>query len=338
LEVKKIRWIREERRKRLMRPLQSEKTRQLTQRAVDRARRARIELLVLTPMAVAVFYAYQNRKEIFGLDKEIRIAAVVAMVAIGLAVARAIGRALAPWMNANVDRGTAGTLGFLIRLFTLALAVIIALRIAGLHPSTLAVGGAFTAIVVGLAAQQTLGNLFAGLVLLSTRPFKVGERIRLQAGGLAGQIEGDVHSLGLLYVTLAQGRDPILVPNSVVLTAAIVPLREPASVDLRARLRRSVRPSHLEALIEESITTPLTGDPHIALEEIDEDGVVMRIAATPVHHADGPKLADQILAAVADITRESDAARPRESGNGNGRFPRDEQRDGERVTTDGDGG
>jgi small conductance mechanosensitive channel len=44
---------------------------------------------------------------------------------------------------------------------------------------------AVTAIVVGLAAQQTFGNLFAGIVLLSARPFRIGERIRLQ-GGAAG--------------------------------------------------------------------------------------------------------------------------------------------------------
>ena len=55
---------------------------------------------------------------------------------------------------------------------------------------SLAVGGAFTAVVFGLAAQQTLGNLIAGMVLLSARPFRVGELVRLQAGPLAGRTEG----------------------------------------------------------------------------------------------------------------------------------------------------
>jgi small conductance mechanosensitive channel len=35
-------------------------------------------------------------------------------------------------------------------------------------------------------------------VLVSARPFRVGERLRLQAGGLAGQTEAVVSSLGLL--------------------------------------------------------------------------------------------------------------------------------------------
>jgi small conductance mechanosensitive channel len=58
-------------------------------------------------------------------------------------------------------------------------------------------------VVFGLAAQQTLGHVIAGTVLLSARPFRVGDRVRLHAGGLAGQIEGVVSSLGLLYTTLA---------------------------------------------------------------------------------------------------------------------------------------
>src|SRR5439155_14455993 len=119
-----------------------------------------------------------------------------------------------------MDPATAGTVGFLIRLITIAIAVIAALRIAGLRPQTLAVGGAFTAVIVGLAAQQTLGNLIAGTVLLSARPFRVGERVRVQAGAIAGQIEGVVSSLGLLYTTFAQGADQVMVPNSVVLNVA----------------------------------------------------------------------------------------------------------------------
>ncbi len=44
------------------------------------------------------------------------------------------------------------------------------------------------------------------MVLISARPFRIGDRVRLQGGGLAGQIEGTVASLGLLYVDLRPGR------------------------------------------------------------------------------------------------------------------------------------
>jgi small-conductance mechanosensitive channel len=142
----------------------------------------------------------------------------------------------------------------------------------------------------------------AGTVLLSARPFRVGERIRLQGGGLAGSVEGTVASLGLLFTTLAQGEDAIMVPNSVVLSAAIMPLREPASVDVRARVRRNVKLSDLQDLLENEVSTPLRGVPHIGLEEVDGDEVVMRIEATPDLESDGPALADQVLAAIAGVT------------------------------------
>jgi small-conductance mechanosensitive channel len=171
--------------------------------------------------------------------------------------------------------------------------------------STLAVGGGFTAVVVGLAAQQTLGNLFAGMVLLSARPFRVGELIRLQAGAVGGSVEGIVSSLGLLYTTLARGEDRVLVPNSVVLAAAVVPLREPDSVDVKVRLSSGVRPSQVQAILDQEITTPIRSkNAAVALEEVDGDDVVVRVQATPEVADDGAKLADEIIAALASVTGE----------------------------------
>jgi small-conductance mechanosensitive channel len=209
-----------------------------------------------------------------------------------------------------MDAGTAGTIGFLIRLVLLVVAVLMALRIAGLTPRTLAVGGAVTAIVLGLAAQATIGNLFAGVLLLSVQPFRVGDRVRLQAGNLAGQIEGVVTQLGLLYVTLTNGQDTTLVPNNSVMTAAIVPLREPGKVDLRARLRPGIKPSELQQMIEQTVTTPTREHPHIELEEVDDTEVVMRVTAVPASQADGPKLADEVLAAVDAATKATNGDSP----------------------------
>ena len=283
------------------------RARSLTLQTAQRARRARRELLVIVPLLGLTLYAYLRREELFGVDTPVRIGAVVVMVVLGWALARDLGRFTAPALFRRMDPATAGTVGFLIRLVFIVAAVLVALRVAGLRPETLAVGGAITAVVFGLAAQQTLGNLIAGMVLISARPFRVGDRVRLQAGGLAGQIEGVVASLGLLYTTVAQGQDSVMVPNNVVLSAAVVPLREPAAVDLRARLRPDVKPSALQGLLEENVHTPVRSEPRISLEEIDHDEVVVRIAATPVDESDGPELADEILAAIGAVTREDDS-------------------------------
>jgi small conductance mechanosensitive channel len=275
--------------------------RELSKRA---ARRARIQLLVLGPMLAGVLLLYSYRREIFGpgWTVPVRIFTAVALISLGWQVARDIGRSFGPTLFRRMDPATAGTVGFLIRLVTMLASIVVALRFAGLTPSQLALGGAFTAVVLGLAAQQTLGNLMAGTVLLSARPFRVGERIRLQASGLAGSVEGIVASLGLLYTTLASGDDEIMVPNAVVLSAAIVPLREPAAVDIRARLHRDVKPTDLQDVLESRVSTPLRSTPHIGLEEVDGEDVVVRIAATPETESDGPALADEVLAAIADVT------------------------------------
>ena len=182
--------------------------------------------------------------------------------------------------------------------------LLMVLSVAGIRSGTLAVGGAVFAVVFGLAAQQTLGNVIAGLVLISAQPFRVGDRVRLQAGGVAGQIEGVVASHGLLYTTFAQGEDTMMIPNNVVLSAAVVPLREPSGVDLRARLRPDVKPSEVQRLIESSVRTPTRAEPRIDLEEVDSEEVVVRITATPDSESDGPRLADEILAAIGSLAQE----------------------------------
>jgi len=92
------------------------------------------------------------------------------------------------------------------------------------------------------------------------------------------------------------------VPNSVVLNVAIVPLREPDGVDLRARLPADVTPLEVQEVLESAIRTPVRSQPRIALEELDGDEVVVRISATPERPSDGPGLASEVLEAVAAQT------------------------------------
>ena len=67
--------------------------------------------------------------------------------------------------------------------------------------------GAVTVVVFGRAAQR-LAHVIAGVVLRDARTFRVGERVRLHGGSLAGSVEGIVNSLGSMYTTLVQGVDP----------------------------------------------------------------------------------------------------------------------------------
>jgi small conductance mechanosensitive channel len=199
------------------------------------ARRARVEALLLAALFVGIVVLWDNRTSLLGkstlaeIETPLKVVVVVALLVIGWAVARDFGRALGPALFRRMEPATAGTMGFLIRLVTVGVALLVALWVAGVDPATLLVGGAFTAVILGLAAQQTLGNVFAGTVLLSAAPFKVGDRVRLQGGPLAGQVEGIVSSLGLLYTTFATEEGPMMVPNSVVLNVAIISQRAAAA-------------------------------------------------------------------------------------------------------------
>jgi len=294
--------------------------RQINPRVV---KRARLEVLVLLPLFIGVVLLYDNRVSLFGTERLVKedhhdlhrkflekavetpitVAAVLILMVLGSAIARDIGRGLGPALFRRMDPATAGTVGFVIRLATVAAAFLVALGVAGVKAKELALGGAFTAVIFGLAAQQTLGNLIAGTVLLSARPFRVGERVRLQGGPLAGQVEGTVSSLGLLYTTFATGEDSVMVPNSVVLNVAILPLREPEAVNLRARLRAGMTPGDLQETLEKSLQTPLRDAPRITLEELDGEEVVVRISATPKVASQGRQLASELLSVVSRETR-----------------------------------
>jgi small-conductance mechanosensitive channel len=87
----------------------------------------------------------------------------------------------------------------------------------------LLVGGAVTGVILGIAAQQSLGNLFAGLMLLLTRPFAIGDEISLRSGPLGGVLTGLVADMNLTYVKLVTDNGTVLLPNSSILTAVVGP-------------------------------------------------------------------------------------------------------------------
>jgi small conductance mechanosensitive channel len=265
------------------------------------ARKAGREAVVLLILIVGVIIAFDHRDSIVpDAGKGLRYVTAGVIALLGWLLARTVAQSLQPALFRRMEPGTAGTLGFLIRLGTIAVVLIAALRIAGVKPETLAVGGAFTAVVLGLAAQQTLAHVFAGLVLLTTRPFVVGDRVKFKGGSMAGEVEGIVSSLGLFYTTLISGGDRTLIPNNVIMMLAVIPISEPERVELKATFNADVTPQKLQRMVEKAATVPLRNLPHVRLEELSGDEVTVTIIAVPLHSADGPKLANDVLEAVRD--------------------------------------
>jgi small-conductance mechanosensitive channel len=141
----------------------------------------------------------------------------------GIAAVRAAARAMRVVSSRKVGdtRGTA--LGLLVQVAGYLIVILTVIGVLGGEVSGLLLGGAITGVVVGIAAQQTLANFFAGLVLVTVRPMEVGERVVLRSGPLAGEYEGVVTDLGMFYVDMVTDRGPVKLPNAGVLAAAIGP-------------------------------------------------------------------------------------------------------------------
>ncbi|MBA3430236.1 MAG: mechanosensitive ion channel family protein [Actinobacteria bacterium] len=118
-------------------------------------------------------------------------------------------------------RGT--PLTFFVGLIGYLIVVLIAFAVLGLRLRGLLLGGAVTGVVLGIAAQQTVGNFFAGIVLLIVRPFKLGDYLVMRSGPLGGEYEGIVTDMGLYYVSLETTSGHVALPNAGVLASAVGP-------------------------------------------------------------------------------------------------------------------
>jgi small-conductance mechanosensitive channel len=118
----------------------------------------------------------------------------------------------------------AGVVRFAILVVGAIIDVILTLELFNVAVTQLIVGGVVTSVLLGIAAQQSLANVFAGIVLLMARPFRVGDQIGIRSGALSGLLEGMVSEISITYVRLETPKGPVHIPNSQVLAAAIGPI------------------------------------------------------------------------------------------------------------------
>lgn len=144
----------------------------------------------------------------------------------GRALRLAVQRVLARDKRAYVDRTA---INFLAQLAQIGVWLFAFISYAHLVPALARLGTAWLAsvgvisVVLGLAAQNTLGNLIAGISLLLYRPFKVGDRIQVTAP--TGLETGVVESLDLGYTVLkTDDNRRVVVPNSAIASQTTINL------------------------------------------------------------------------------------------------------------------
>jgi small-conductance mechanosensitive channel len=121
------------------------------------------------------------------------------------------------------------------QVFISLVALIAVLQHFGVNVASLVVSLGVGSLALGLAAQDTLSNMFAGFTLMLDRPFRVGDRIQLATGEV-----GDVESIGMRSTLIKTADDTLLVvPNSLLVKERLVNLSRPAR-HLSAKIEVSV--------------------------------------------------------------------------------------------------
>lgn len=155
----------------------------------------------------------------------------LAVTLVSLAAMRAYGILLAWYatespLSAEIGgaREFGPLLGKLGKIFIILVAMIAVLQHFDVNVQSLVVSLGVGSLAVGLAAQDTLANMFAGFTLMLDRPFKIGDRILLSTGEL-----GDVEAIGMRATRVRTADETLLVvPNSVLVKDRLVNQSRPS--------------------------------------------------------------------------------------------------------------
>ncbi len=158
-------------------------------------------------------------------DSAIALAGSVSFVALAVMAVRSAASEVADASRARFGDAHGSVVALLLTLVGYTTTTLLLLVLLQVPVQRLLVSGAVTGVVLGIAAQQSLGNVVAGLVLLLNRPFQVGHEISVRSGAMGGSYSGRVLSIGLTYVQLDTAEGIVLLPNSGVLNSAVGPRR-----------------------------------------------------------------------------------------------------------------
>jgi small conductance mechanosensitive channel len=191
----------------------------------DEKAKFRVGLVAVTLVLLGIFaiftillYALQRVLGIPIPYPEITITLTWAVL--GLLGVWVLGRTIQTTTSQLIGRQNASTVRKILT-FTLVLAILIAtLSRLGIDLSGYLVSVGVTAIVIGFAAQATLGNLIAGVLVMVSRPFRKGDYIRVNITG--APIEGTIDEISFLRSrVMTNDGVSISIPNTVMLAVPI---------------------------------------------------------------------------------------------------------------------
>ena len=186
--------------------------------------------LVLAVASAVVCDAAKHKSHFFGFSASdltyqiVRAGTAVLFLIFASMATYGLARQARQLLEPRVGTAHSAIIRYAILIVGAFTTLLLTLVLFGVNVSQLVLGGALTTVFVSIAAQQALGNVFAGLVVMLARPFQVGDPIRLRAGALGGTIDGTVTDIGITYVRVDTGSGVLSVPNSQVLNAVVGPI------------------------------------------------------------------------------------------------------------------
>jgi len=149
-------------------------------------------------------------------------------------------------------------------LFLITIASLIILPMWGVDVSSVLLGAGVLGLVLGLALQETLSNIFSGLGLLIEAPFKRGDLIRLVNGKVC-----EVQRLGLRSTTLLSldEQATIFMPNKVLATDYLTNLTKPTA-EQRYSVSVTVDSSHDLTTVRSVLYRIAAGHPAVVCSDL----------------------------------------------------------------------
>jgi small-conductance mechanosensitive channel len=260
------------------------------------------KLVLIVIISVALYYIAKLFLPLFGvvLDAEqLNLVKSMIIVVAGAVAINIVGNAIIVYLRDRVKE-KAYAVGNVIKVIGILAVLLFAISTSRLGAELALLGGAVTGLVLGLALQPVLGNLFAGIIILTTRFVEVGDTVRIVASQIPYQVtlfpaykyfspdyvapgyKGRVVEVGLIYTTLILDTGyELRVPNMVLLSSGVVDYTpkwsEKQVVFVRLELPLSV--IDLDKL-EEEIREVLEGLNVVAVdytEQSDKDFVIVRV-------------------------------------------------------------
>ena len=128
--------------------------------------------------------AWENKLIEYSISHAAALISAVVVVVVGFFVARSIGKLVDRWLTHKaMEQPMRLLLVRIMRLPIFALALVVALGTAGMDVTALIAGISVAGVGIGLAMQGVLSNLVAGLTIIFTKPFRVGEYIVVKCAG-----------------------------------------------------------------------------------------------------------------------------------------------------------